>query len=424
MKSEGKRPVFLFGFVVLLFSLLLISQDFSRESFAGAGGKPVADFSRFVVVGDSLSAGVQNFSLNEGSQPHSYAALIAQQAGANLPLPLIALPGFPAPLQLISVGPPPVVVPGVGFSTERVNPLEQPYNVSVPNLKIDEVLGYRPDCVPAPDIGGIRQVDINVELVLGLPGCLTGQIGSEIETVEALRPTFAILWVGNNDTLWAVVNGVTSEITNPVVFSQDYEEIVRRLVATRTKLVIANLPDVTIVPYLTSAEDVAALLGQPLSVIGPVLGISPGDYVTLFAFDAIQKILSGALPGPLPDPLVVSADEINVIKASNLLFNSIVYEVASHYNIPVVDIRGLMQEVDEKGIVVGGQRLTMDYLGGIFTLDGFHPTHTGHAIVANNFIKTINQYFNANIPPVDVEAIKEADPLVFPDTGHPPSSIK
>ena len=410
--------------VILLIGFCLsVVPGIYQEGVAapGGGAKRQADFTRFVIVGDSLSAGAQNFSLNEDSQPNSYANLIARQKGANLPLPLIARPGIPAPLVLVSPGPPPVVVPGTGTSAGRVDWSLQPYNVSVPNLKIDEVLGYRPDCLPPdPTIGGIRLVDVYVEMVLGYPGCFVGQVGSEIETAVALQPTFAILWVGNNDTLWAVVNGVTSEITDDNVFEDDYEEIVRRLTATGTGIVIGNLPDPTTTPFLTSAEDLAAMLGLPLSVIGPVLGIGAGDFVTLFGINYLQ---SGGT-GPLPDSMVVTSAEIEVIQAANLKFNSIVYDVASRYNIPVVDIRGLMQEIYEKGIVVGGQRLTLDYLGGIFTLDGFHPTNTGHAIVANKFIRTINRYYKADIPLVDVDAIKTNDPLVFPDAGRPPSSTK
>ena len=55
--------------------------------------KPKADLSRLVVVGDSLSAGFQSGSLIETAQVNGYAALIANQAGVDLALPLIASPG-------------------------------------------------------------------------------------------------------------------------------------------------------------------------------------------------------------------------------------------------------------------------------------------------------------------------------------------
>lgn len=417
MKGVGKK-----GFLVLLVALLtsfLISDGLAQVSSGVA--EPI-DFSRFVVVGDSLSAGAQNFSLHEDFQPHGYAVLIARQAKVELPLPLIAHPGVPPALTLLSPGPPPILGQEPGESVGRVNPFLQPFNVSVPNLKINEVISYRPDCTFNPLLGGIRLVDVYAELVLGFPACLVGgPFLSEIEMAEALHPTFIILWIGNNDTLWASVLGVTSEITNFEVFNSSYQEMVGRLVATGAKLVIGNLPDVTIVPFLIPAKELAALLNTELSVIGPLLGIGPGDSVTLFAFQTIEEILAGVLSGPLPDQLVVTKEEAKMIRAANRQFNQVVSQVAARYGIPVVDIRGLLNEIHEDGIVVGGQRLTTRYLGGIFSLDGFHPTNTGYAITANEFIKTINRFYGAGIPQLNLEEIKRTDPLVFPDTGRPPS---
>src|SRR5438067_12216580 len=64
------------------------------------------DLSKLIFVGDSLTAGYQNFSLLGSQQVHGYAAVIAQQAGA-LSVPLMAAPGVPNVLQLVSFGPPP-----------------------------------------------------------------------------------------------------------------------------------------------------------------------------------------------------------------------------------------------------------------------------------------------------------------------------
>ena len=406
-------------FVAVLVAGFLIGEGLAKKG-EGAEGPP--DFSRFVVVGDSLSAGLQNLSMSEDSQPNGYAALIARQIGADLRLPLISRPGMPPALTLLSPGPPPVIGQLPGPPGERLDPFTQTFNVSVPNQKIDEVLNNRPNCIPDPTVGGIRLIDVYAELILGLPACIFGgPFLSEIEMAEALHPTFAILWVGNNDTLWAGVLGDLSELTDPAIFRSDYEQVVQRMVATGAKLVIGSLPDVTAAGFLTSAEDLAALLGTDLSIIGPILGIGPGDYVTLFAFDAIRAILSGVIPGPLPGNLVVTAAEAATIQAANDEFNRVVSEVAARYHIPVADIRGLLNQIHERGFVVGGQRLTTNFLGGIFSLDGFHPTNTGYAITANEFIKTINKFYGTDIPRLDLAEIKATDPLVFPNTGRPPS---
>ena len=58
-------------------------------------GQKKADFSKFVVAGDSLSAGYQNSQLIESGQVHGYANVIATQAGVSLKLPLLPPPGYP-----------------------------------------------------------------------------------------------------------------------------------------------------------------------------------------------------------------------------------------------------------------------------------------------------------------------------------------
>ncbi len=75
------------------------------------------------------------------------------------------------------------------------------------------------------------------------------------------------------------------------------------------------------------------------------------------------------------------------------------------------------------GLVVNGQRLTTNFLGGLFSLDGIHPTNTGYAVIANAFIKTLDQNFAAGIPPVSVEQVAMTDPLVLPVVGRPPSAL-
>src|SRR6266851_1141852 len=111
---------------------------------AGAFEKNKADLSRLVVVGDSLSAGFQNGSLLDVQQVHGYASLVAHQAGVPLTLPLIAAPGIPNVLTLVSPGPPPVIVPATGTSTGRDDPTVQPTNLAVPGARVQDALLTRP----------------------------------------------------------------------------------------------------------------------------------------------------------------------------------------------------------------------------------------------------------------------------------------
>jgi hypothetical protein len=62
------------------------------------------------------------------------------------------------------------------------------------------------------------------------------------------------------------------------------------------------------------------------------------------------------------------------------------------------------------GLTIDGQMATTAFLGGLFGLDGIHPTNTGYALVANQFIAATNTAFTLSIASVNVDAVAKADP--------------
>jgi hypothetical protein len=196
-----------------------------------------------------------------------------------------------------------------------------------------------------------------------------------------------------------------------------------RLSATGATMVVANIPDVASIAFLTPAENVAASVGIPLSIIGPALGIAPGDFVVPDAFAHIDAILHGLEPGPLAPNLVLDAGEVATIRAAVSDYNAFIAAQASAHGAALVDIHALVDELHDKGLVAGGQRLTIDFLGGLFSLDGVHPTNTGYALFANKFIHALNTQFAAGIPPVSLDQVKKSDPLVLAGVGRPASAL-
>ena len=92
-------------------SLLILAAGLLVASAAFA---QAPDFSKIVVLGDSLSAGYYGLSLNEYGQPKSYANLISEKAGHPLTLPLISYPGIPIQERLQGFDPVtgfPILVP-------------------------------------------------------------------------------------------------------------------------------------------------------------------------------------------------------------------------------------------------------------------------------------------------------------------------
>src|SRR5882762_10505463 len=358
-----------------------------------AAAQRKADLSRFVVVGDSLSAGYQNGSLLDTQQVHGYASLVAAQAGVPLTLPLIAFPGIPNVFQLVSPGPPPVIIQAPGTSSGRDDFSVQATDLAVPGANVQDALTTRPDF----------PIDSITDLVLGFPSFFGGISKSQVEWAEALAPTTIFVWLGNNDALRPATNGDASLLTPLTDFQAAYAEVMSRLSATGATLVTANIPDVASIAFLTSAEKVAATVGVPLSIIGPALGIGAGDFVVPDAFAHIGAILHGLEPGPLAPNLVLDAGEVATIRAAVSDYNAFIAAQASAHGAALVDIHSLVDELHEKGLVAGGQRLTIDFLGGLFSLDGVHPTNTGYALLANKFIHALNTQFAAGIAPVSLE---------------------
>lgn len=377
------------------------------------------DLSRLVVVGDSLSAGFQDFSLVQSAQVNSYANLIARQAGTPLVLPLIGEPGVPAKLIPTSVFP--FIGQAPGVSPGRLNPMEQATNLAVPGQTLQEVLFRKPG-IPNPN--SPDGIQLLTDLVLGFPGILlpTPVLLSQVEWVErfaqnpATRPTFIIAWAGNNDALFSILGANPNLVTPVPVFENLYGQFLSRLRATGATLVVANIPDVTAVPYLTPARDLVPSLAQGFGM-GPgtvyrLLQLQPGDYLVPGALAEIAKMVAARSLQPLPSmcaavapgmpfpqtACVLRADQVRQIQSTVDQYNRIIARAAANYGAVLVDIQSLMDRVSRHGYIVNGQRLTTELGGGLFSLDAIHPTTIGQAVLADEFITTMNRTLGTSIP--------------------------
>jgi len=214
-----------------------------------------------------------------------------------------------------------------------------------------------------------------------------------------LRPNTIILSIGTNDALQSLTLGLPP--TNPTTFSAQYATLLGILSGTGAKIVVLNLPDVAALPFAITASDFDAKCHFQAA------GASPGDFVVPNLVNPASN--SGNICSNYavrPGALVAQAG------ADVKLYNISIAALAAKFGATLVDLNGLFAHISAHGYEVGGQRLTTDFLGGLFSLDGLHPTNTGHAIVANETIKTMNEKLGTGIPPLSVEQIAKTDPLV------------
>jgi lysophospholipase L1-like esterase len=377
--------------------------------------KNAGNFSNTVFLGDSLTAGFQSGSLLDTTQVHGWAPVLAAQAGFNIIQPLIAYPGAPNVLKLVSLGPPPVITTVPGTSTGRDNFATQVTDLAVPGALLNDVMNTVPEVNPAPG----TQAQLN-QLVLGFPGLGYGVADSQASFAIKAQPTTIFLWIGNNDALVADETGMPSSMTSVANFTSQYQALITELTTMApANLVIANIPDVTKVPYLTPAAlvlgEVSAETGLPTAALSQILGIVPGDLVNPAGTAQIPLILTGQQQGPITDAGVLSAAEVVTVQAQVTAFNQVIAAQAKAANATLVDINALFNTVSANGLTINGYTGTSSFLGGFFALDGIHPTNVGYAVIANTFIDTMNTAISTKIPDVPLGPVAAADPFWPPN---------
>jgi lysophospholipase L1-like esterase len=377
--------------------------------------KNAGNFSNTVFLGDSLTAGFQSGSLLDTTQVHGWAPVLAAQAGFNIIQPLIAYPGAPNVLQLVSLGPPPVIVPATGTSTGRDNFATQVTDLAVPGALLNDVMNTIPEVNPAPG----SQAQLN-QLVLGFPGLGYGQANSQATFAINAQPTTIFLWIGNNDALVADETGMPSSMTSVATFTSQYQALITELTTKApANLIIANIPDVTKVPYLTPAAlvlgEVSAETGLPTAALSQILGIVPGDLVNPAGTAQIPLILTGQQKGPITDVGFLSAAEVVTVQSQVTAFNQVIAAQAKTANATLVDINALFNTVSANGLTISGYTGNSSFLGGFFALDGIHPTNVGYAVIANTFIDTMNTTISTKIPDVPLAPVAATDPYWPPN---------
>ncbi len=110
-------------------------------------------------------------------------------------------------------------------------------------------------------------------------------------------------------------------------------------------------------------------------------------------------------------PCVLTASDAATVKATVNSYNFVIEVETSLRGGAVVDIHSLVDQIYVNGYQVGNMTLTAGFLGGLFSLDGIHPTNTGYGVIANKFIETMNGFLGAHIPSADIDEIFENDPL-------------
>jgi hypothetical protein len=411
--------------------------------------KGTADVTKYVAIGNSLTSGFADGALYYDGQKVSYANLLAEQF-ATVGGGAFTTPFMPA---------------GVGVG-------------STGNAKF--ILGYSTDCkgvtglapVPAAASGDLAGLFTSVASQgpfnnMGVPGAKAittvfpgyGNPGngpgnynpffarmlapseyasaSILAKAAAQNPTFFSLFIGNNDVLaYALAGGASDAITPSagppgVGFDASIDLIISTMTANGAKGVIANIGDVTSIPYFTTipyngltldATQAAQLNAAyaPLASFGvsfkegsnPFMildAAAPGGMRQMKAGELVilstpQDSLKCAMWGsakPLANKYVLTANEISSLQSAVVAYNNKLKSVADAKGFAFVDVNAFLAN-GKSGIIYNGITSTASFVsGGIFSLDGIHLTPRANALLANQFIKAINANYGATIKEKD-----------------------
>jgi hypothetical protein len=399
-------------------AVMSIIAALAAPGFAARGK---ADFTRFVVIGDSYGAGYEAGSLNERHQIYGWPAIVAKQAGLTLctptstatdpcfALPLIAYPGLPGGESVYN-GAGLVTVPGSGGP--RMAGFGRPYNdLSVPGYTVGATLLFT-----------------GAEPTSGLGQAILRGLGTEVDQAIALHPTFIAIWIGGNDFLGAVGAGSPAGLTALATFTTQYNTMLDKLVAgaPTAGMVVGTLPNNFLAVPLTSTLPTVAITsslapvivnGAPIPLFTILADGTPGplpagSIVPLSALGDLQQGYGlppqlkavapfSSLPhtgDPLPDRDYITPAEQTVFVQRINDYNAVIVAAAAARDIPVADITGLMSSFQNPQ-VFGGVTLTKTFIsGGLFSNDGTHLSDIGYTLFANQYIKTINNAYGTHIP--------------------------
>jgi hypothetical protein len=345
--------------------------------------------SRYVAIGNSITAGYQSAAVSGRDQVYSFPKLLANHVGAPLEQPLFKEPGVGSRQRLVSLTGPVIVSETSVFPTDP-----QPY-VNTPPAGAYDNLG-----IPGAVLGDILNTTDyaaqanpprrNPFFLLVLRSSAIGR--NILAQARSRNPTFMTCWIGNNDVLGYATSGGLSGTnllppagtlpTEVSIFTGLYSQLLDSLKAiVDTNLVVANIPDVTSIPYFTTvgpsiraalpagiqfryqrgtnrglsfdstrfAEATAPLITLPGISYASLLGRATGKFyrdnniTTLPAGIDTTKPFGFHPQNPWPTALTLDAGEITIAQAAVTGFNSAIASLAAARRIAVVDANAVLR---------------------------------------------------------------------------------
>lgn len=398
-----------------LATFAVVGGCFADDNNSAVGPHPDAIFASYVALGNSITAGYQSSGITDATQRQSYAFLLAQRMGTRYAYASLNTPGCPPPIINFQTQARPTGTTGStcalrGQITDILN------NVAVPGAS-----SYDPT-----DEDGTPFSNTLTSFILG------GE--TQVERALDARPTFASVWIGNNDVLgFAVADARAAAPTGlagmtPVAtFQTNYTNMLNALTAgapgLRGVLVgvvqVANAPIMFPAAAMSNAAFKAGFdaIANTVTTLDPSCTAAGAGATSLInTFLAFQIRLgnhppivacvpggaSGALPAPVGDILVLDAAEQATVAARVDAYNAHIAAEADRIGFAYFDPNPTLVTLKTAGTLVRSTPTwgATNTFGTGMSLDGVHPGALVHREIANALITVINAEYGTTLTPV------------------------
>ncbi|NUO37168.1 MAG: hypothetical protein HOQ17_02045 [Gemmatimonadaceae bacterium] len=361
-------------------------------------------FRSYVALGNSITAGFQSNGINDSTQRESYARLLARQMGTQYHYASLFGRGCTPPIANTQTG------ALVGNAPAGTCDLRTPTSVT--------------DVLNNVAVPGARVLDPTSATTVASNALTTFILGGKTQVQRALdaQPTFATIWIGNNDVLQPGLSGLFQPIVSTQAqFVAAYDAMISQLLtgAPTLKGVLIGVAQVPNLPTMVRGAlifaspaaqgAISAGAGKPVVVDASCNGstslinvVSIIQAIRAGTHPANIFCAKGIAPAPVGDVYVLDPAEQTTLAAAIDAYNAYIKDKAAAIGFAYYDPNVLFAAKRASGEIPPFPmfNLTTGTFGPLISNDGVHPTGAAHRLIANEIIAVINAKYGTSLAPV------------------------
>ncbi|MDB4879785.1 MAG: lipolytic protein family [Gemmatimonadetes bacterium] len=374
-------------------------------------------FQSYVALGNSITAGYQSGGINDSTQRQSYARLLATSMGTQYHFPSLAMPGCTPPLTNLLTGAR-VTLAGAPVTTCYARTASSVTDV-LNNVAVPDAYSADPVAVS----GTFQSNPLTTFILGGL---------TQVQRALVARPTFASIWIGNNDILGAGGSGILVAtpalgqrgiLTTQAEFQRNYDAMVKQLVdsAPGLKGVLIGVVQVSNVPRLVTGDTLfkssaanrtamATIAGLPAGTPLNILANCAGSTALVNIYNLLEQIRARTHPNavscvknvpaaPVGDIFVLDDAEQQALTAAVSAYNAYISAKAAAIGFAYVDPNPVLLAQRSTNAIPRFPNFVSGTapFGSLISIDGVHPAAAGHVLVANAVITAINAKYGTTL---------------------------